>query len=117
MNDLTRHEINLSSWYILCGYISKMAGNLKLYAQTLLLILVLSGTCRAVAVDSGQIIVGDKACELERYAARELQRYLYQISGQMLHLVSDAEPVEKPSFIIGREKTNAYIRKFRKNCG
>jgi len=49
----------------------------------------------------GRIVIADGASELEQYAAKELERYLYQLSGVRLEIGS-AWPAEGPCFIISR---------------
>lgn len=58
---------------------------------------------------SGEILIGAKASGLERYAAKELQRYLYQISGTLLAIRTNVKEVSKPSFVIGQPQTNAIL--------
>ncbi len=57
----------------------------------------------------GQIIIGSRASDLERYAAKELQRYLYEISGTLLEIRSNVKEIKAPSFVIGQLRTNAAI--------
>jgi hypothetical protein len=64
------------------------------------------------AITSGQIVVGAQAPEMEKYAARELQRYLYEISGALLPVVSDASTIDRATFIVGQKSTNARINDF-----
>jgi hypothetical protein len=55
--------------------------------------ILLSVYNKSFAVTSGQIIVGANAPEMEKYAARELQRYLYEISGTLLPINSDSASI------------------------
>lgn len=61
------------------------------------------------AITAGQIIVGASAPEMEKYAARELQRYLYEISGTLLPVNSDSAAIDKPTFVVGQKTTNTKI--------
>src|ERR1022692_4450407 len=66
------------------------------------------------AVDrSGHIVIGANASALEHYAARELQRYLYQVSGSFL-AIETARSEEKRSgqvFLLGTRESNPLIAK------
>ena len=55
------------------------------------------------------IVVGERAPELEQYAARELQKYLYQVSGELLPVQSDARTPAASAFIVGQPTTNRAI--------
>ena len=55
------------------------------------------------------IYVGRDAPALEQYAARELQRYLYQLSGSLPNVRAGVTAVDEPGFIIGRRKTNPLV--------
>jgi len=59
----------------------------------------------------GEILIGKNAGPLESYAAKELQRYLYQLSGSLLDIKENARVVRRPSFVIGRTTTNPIIKK------
>ncbi len=59
----------------------------------------------------GEILIGRNAGPLEAYAAKELQRYLYQLSGSLLEINENTRVVRKPSFIIGRTATNPFIER------
>ena len=61
-----------------------------------------------------QIIIGAQALQLERFAAQELQRYLWQVSGTFLE-ISTAETPPSGSFILGQRKTNPLIDKLTKD--
>ncbi len=77
----------------------------------LLVLGLLLGCSRAGA--GGQIIVGAKAPDQERYAARELQRYLYQLTGERLPVVEDRqvkEACKDQSFLIGQTSTNTGLQ-------
>ncbi|TSA24684.1 carbohydrate-binding protein [bacterium] len=56
-----------------------------------------------------QIVIGAKASELERYASKELQRYLYQLSGTLPEIRTDPKSLDSPSFIIGQTRTNSIV--------
>ena len=57
-----------------------------------------------------QILVSKKATPIEQYAAKELQRYLYQISGTLLEITSGATEIRQPSFIIGQARNHQILR-------
>ena len=64
-------------------------------------------------ITDGQIVVGNDAPEMEKYAARELQRYLYEISGTLLPIKTDNEAaIDKTSLVVGQSKTNTKINDF-----
>ena len=59
----------------------------------------------------GKILLGNNASALEQYAARELQRYLYQVSGSLLEIEA-AVPGARLSgavFVLGRRESNPLI--------
>jgi Carbohydrate binding module (family 6)/Glycosyl hydrolase family 67 N-terminus len=76
-----------------------------------LILLSLSASLYAKS-DSGKIIIGAKASEIEQYAAMELQRYIFQVSGSVFIIVTDTTVINQPSFVIGQPATNKYIRQF-----
>ncbi|MGO8746787.1 MAG: LamG-like jellyroll fold domain-containing protein [Thermoguttaceae bacterium] len=61
---------------------------------------------------SAKIVCGEKADSLERLAAREVQRYLYRISGTFLPLtgpsIAKSEP-QRPLILIGTARSNSLI--------
>jgi len=59
------------------------------------------------------IVVGENAGRLEHLAAREVQRYLYHLTGEMLEIRSAAAPdlVRFASVVIGQVDTNGLIRR------
>src|ERR1039458_2297822 len=62
---------------------------------------------------SGHIVLGPNASAMEQYAARELQRYLYQVSGTFL-AIETAKPDGKLSglvFLLGTRESNPLIAK------
>ncbi|HEX6926807.1 MAG TPA: malectin domain-containing carbohydrate-binding protein [Longimicrobiaceae bacterium] len=72
-------------------------------------------TAPAYAAQSGPaaIIVGENAGHLERLAAREVQRYLYHLTGEKLEIRSAAAS-NSPRFasiVIGQFGTNSLIRR------
>ncbi len=80
------------------------------------LAVLLSSTGNAQKVNqpasaSAEILIGAKASELEQYAAKELQRYLYQISGTLLKIRSGQQEIGKPSFVIGTAESNPILQK------
>ena len=58
-----------------------------------------------------EILVGAQASELEQYAAKELQRYLYQLSGTLLKIRSGEREIGKPSFVIGTVESSPILHK------
>jgi hypothetical protein len=58
-----------------------------------------------------EILIGGQASELEQYAAKELQRYLHQISGTLLEIRSGEQDIRKPSFVVGTTESNSILRK------
>src|SRR5689334_18257632 len=52
----------------------------------------------------GRILLGENASPMEQYAARELQRYLYQVSGSLLRIEAAAPAVKLSGlvFLLGR---------------
>ena len=63
------------------------------------------------AGQGGHIIIGKNASSIEQYAARELQRYIYKITGTLL-AVETVEPDGKPLgsvFLLGRRESNPLI--------
>ena len=63
------------------------------------------------ADSSGHIVIGQHAAAIEQYAARELQRYLYQVSGSFL-TIEAATPEGELSgrvFLLGTRESNPLI--------
>ena len=60
----------------------------KHYTSIMLAVIALGvGTTQLPGADkNGHIVIGQHASAIEQYAARELQRYLYQVSGSFLTL-------------------------------
>jgi hypothetical protein len=79
--------------------------------NAILSLLSLAVGCSALqaASPAGRIIVDGEASALERYAAKELQRYLHQISGDRLEIGSRWEP-RQPCFVIGRGERLAAMK-------
>ncbi len=63
------------------------------------------------ATEQISIYVGRDAPALEQYAARELQRYLYQLSGSLPKIRTGVTAVDAAGFVLGRRKTNPLIEK------
>lgn len=61
---------------------------------------------------NADIIIGTRATEFEQYAAKELQRYLHQISGTLLEIRTDHQDIRVPSFVIGQIGTNPVVARF-----
>ncbi|MDP2886715.1 MAG: carbohydrate-binding protein [Ignavibacteria bacterium] len=68
-------------------------------------------TARPSKQGIAHIVIGSKASELERYASKELQRYLYQLSGTLPEIRTDPRNLDRPSFIIGQTRTNPIVAK------
>jgi hypothetical protein len=60
--------------------------------------------------EASQIIVGQRATDMEWYAARELQKYIYQITGQELPIKDENHKNDISSFVIGQSSTNNLIK-------
>lgn len=54
------------------------------------------------------IVIGTEASDLEKYAAKELQRYIYALSGKLLKITKTAES-SNAFFVLGQRNTNAMI--------
>ncbi|MHB1000614.1 MAG: alpha-glucuronidase family glycosyl hydrolase [Armatimonadota bacterium] len=72
-------------------------------------------TISAVSFSAGittdaSIIIGANAPAKEQYAAKELQRYIYQLSGVQLPIKDDSAPVNGQAFIVGTPGTNQLIK-------
>lgn len=61
---------------------------------------------------SAQIVIGAEASEIEQYAARELQRYLYALSGTLLPITTDAKANSDAAFVVGQPGTNKKISEY-----
>jgi hypothetical protein len=81
-------------------------------AALLVLIALTAVPTLLLASDSpGQILLGPNASPIEQYAARELQRYLYQVSGSLL-TIETAKPERALSglvFLLGTRDSNPLI--------
>ena len=55
------------------------------------------------------IVTGSEASTIEDYAARELQRYLYQLTGSHPELITDADYIDGPAFFVGRRENHSGI--------
>ncbi len=56
-----------------------------------------------------QIVSGSSGSAIEEYAVKELQRYIYQISGEWLQIIPDSVPCDNPVFIVGTPLSNRLI--------
>ena len=90
---------------------------MKSNARQYLSVAVLALAVRAAQVHGsdtgGHILIGQEASATERYAARELQRYLYQLSGSLLS-VETAKADSRLSgrvFVLGTSRSNPLIAK------
>lgn len=63
----------------------------------------------AGAVDA-RIVVGEHAPAMEVYAARELQRYLYELSGSLVPITDDGAPLAGRTFVVGQPSTNRIVK-------
>jgi hypothetical protein len=75
----------------------------------LLLLAAMSTMSVAASGINGQIVVGKNAPDKEIYAAKELQRYLYALSGTQLPIRDAGAPMDRTSFILGQPSTNSDI--------
>jgi hypothetical protein len=57
-----------------------------------------------------RIVIAANAIPSERYAAEELQRYLHRISGALLPIVTDDQPMTDHEILLG---DNAHLRRLR----
>src|ERR1035437_3312002 len=85
----------------------------KHFASIVLAVIALgAGPTQLPAADrSCHIVIGQHASAIEQYAARELQRYLYQVSGSFLNIEA-ATPDGKLSglvFLLGTRESNPLI--------
>ncbi|MCX6134280.1 MAG: carbohydrate-binding protein [Ignavibacteriales bacterium] len=71
--------------------------------------LVSAQIAKATKSDAVRIVIGAKASELERFASKELQRYLYQLSGTLPEIRTDSKSLDCPTFIIGQTRTNSIV--------
>lgn len=67
---------------------------------------------RAFSDAEAQIVLGSEPTAKEIYAARELQRYLFQMTDARVPIVKNPSDIRRNSFIIGQVETNPYITKF-----
>jgi hypothetical protein len=83
-------------------------------AHTLLMVLgiLLPAVAAKAAQGEGQqlIVIGPQASPLEQLAAKELQRYLWQVSGMLLE-ISSRETVSPGSFLVGLRQSNPLIER------
>jgi hypothetical protein len=61
--------------------------------------------------ESGQIVIGSQASTMEVYAAKELQRCAYQLSGQWLGIVRDEPSTRAGFFVLGQRHTHPLLGK------
>ncbi len=68
------------------------------------------GTCfNAISVEAAQIVVPRRASDKESYAASELQRYLYQLTGQLLPISNDSARINETAIFVGRAGNHSHI--------
>ena len=58
---------------------------------------------------TGGIVMSPKATDIEQYAALELQRYLYQVTGEKLEILTESGKLNSGSFILGQKSTLPLI--------
>ena len=62
------------------------------------------------------IVIGVNATEMEKYAAQELQRYFYQMSDEVLPIITDeqaqSQTQSKEAYIIGKKETNKRVSQY-----
>ncbi len=61
------------------------------------------------AFAAAAIVPGDKATDLEKLAAREVQRYLYRISGTLLPLAASKGQPQRPLIVLGTRESNKLV--------
>jgi hypothetical protein len=71
-------------------------------------IAVLVAVSTVISANAAEIIVDKNAPDLEKYAASELQRYLYQVTGEKLEIVN-GEKVKENSLVLG-DRNSALIK-------
>ncbi|MCU1659184.1 MAG: putative secreted glucosidase [Pseudonocardiales bacterium] len=74
-----------------------------------------AGVPAAAASTTPAIVIGAKAPDLEVYAARELQRYLAELTGTRPAIQTDNAPLSGPAFLIGVPSSNAYLAQLASN--
>ena len=80
-------------------------------AKILLSSLFLAATRPCLGADGPLIVIGAKATSIEHYAARELQRYLYQLSATLPEIAFATDNRRGPVFLLGRAETNPAIQR------
>ncbi len=66
--------------------------------------------CANSSLFAGQIIIGQNATDLEKYAAKELQRYMYHLTGNVIKIKNDKAKLKDDTFIIGQNNTNSKVQ-------
>jgi hypothetical protein len=85
--------------------------NAKQQISLLIFALVVSMTRLSAADRGGHIFIGGEASAIEQYAARELQRYLYEVSGTLLP-IERAKPGSRlagQAFVVGTATSNPLL--------
>ncbi|MHB1455958.1 MAG: alpha-glucuronidase family glycosyl hydrolase [Armatimonadota bacterium] len=59
---------------------------------------------------SQNIIIGRSATSKEAFAAKELQRYIYQLTGNLLTICNDTDVNVKSAFVVGQVSSNSVIK-------
>lgn len=90
---------------------SKLAALLAVITSCFLGLAPNAQTAENNSEGAGQIVIGSQASETELYAGRELQRYIYQLTGSLLPIRDDATPLEGANFVIGTQNGNTHIRR------
>lgn len=75
---------------------------------------------KTVHFATAAIVAGEKATDLERLAAKEVQRYLYRISGTVLPLVGEnawRQESKRPTILVGTPQANAVLAAVAASAG
>ncbi|MFA6127300.1 MAG: carbohydrate-binding protein [Bacteroidales bacterium] len=64
---------------------------------------------------TGVIFISPNATEIEQYASLELQRYLFQVTGEKLEIQTSEANIKPGSFILGQRSSNPQIQKMIKD--
>ncbi|HPS54977.1 MAG TPA: carbohydrate-binding protein, partial [Sedimentisphaerales bacterium] len=84
-----------------------------LHSKTIKLIFILfSLFFQNILLGNTQIIVGESASDMECYASRELQRYLYQLTSELPTVVQSVDNINIPTFVIGTQLSNSLLASF-----
>lgn len=74
------------------------------------MLLPMTAAAETVGTVGFKIVVGSSVSEMQEYAAKELQRYLYQLSGEDIPIVSETQDVDlTDAFVLGTSDANSLI--------